>query len=267
MTLGVPSPLHITLAGHIPEATWVLLPHEMGVIADTAAEVVFENLGNASAMLLGPGFGLEDVTKNFMVNLFKPATQGGNTGIGFITSASEVVESEKPELPPLVLDADGLKLLTKIPEWPQKLPGLAVLTPHPGEMAELTGLRVSEIQVARLTTAEKYANEWGHVVVLKGANTVVAEPGGRTAVIPVASPALSSAGSGDVLAGIIVGLRAQGVGGYESAVSGAWIHAQSGLKSAEYLGTDRSVVAGDLLSSMVDVIHDLEVPRQPPAPG
>ena len=193
-----------------------------------------------------------------MINLFKPASQSEKTGIGFITSVSDVGTSEKPELPPLVLDADGLKLLTKIPEWPQRLPGLAVLTPHPGEMAELTGLRVSEIQAARLTTAEKYANEWGHVVVLKGANTVVAEPGGRTAVIPVASPALSSAGSGDVLAGIIVGLRAQGVGGYESAVSGAWIHAQSGLKSAEYLGTDRSVVAGDLLSSMVDVIHDLD---------
>jgi NAD(P)H-hydrate epimerase len=258
VTLGVPSPLHSTLAGHIPEATWLLLPHEMGVISDGAAEVVFENLGNASAMLLGPGFGLEDATRNFMINLFKPASESGKTGIGFITNISDIGTKEKPELPPLVLDADGLKLLAKIPEWPQKLPGEAVLTPHPGEMAELSGLEVSEIQAARMTTAEKYANEWGHIVVLKGANTVVAEPGGRTAVIPVASPALSSAGSGDVLAGIIVGLRAQGVGGYESAVSGAWIHAQSGLKSAEYLGTDRSVVAGDLISAMVDVIQHLD---------
>ena len=258
VTLGVPSPLHSTLAGHIPEATWVLLPHEMGVIAETAAEVVFENLGKASAMLLGPGFGLEDTTKNFMENLFKPASQGGKTGIGFITSASEVVASEKPELPPVVIDADGLKLLAKISDWPQKLPGEAVLTPHPGEMAELTHLEVSEIQAKRITTAEKYAEEWGHIVVLKGANTVVAEPGGGTSVIPVASPALSSAGSGDVLAGIIVGLRAQGMRGFEAAVSGAWIHAQCGLKSAEYLGTNRSVIAGDLLSSMIDVFHDLE---------
>ncbi len=95
-------------------------------------------------------------------------------------------------------------------------------------------------------------------MVLKGANTVIADPAGRTSVIPVASAALSSAGSGDVLAGIIVGLRAQGMEGYESAVSGAWIHAQSGLKSAEYFGTDRSVIAGDLLSSMVDVLQDLD---------
>lgn len=259
VTLGVPSPLHTSLAGHIPEATWLLLPHEMGVIADTAAEVILENLGKASAILLGPGFGLEDTTKNFMTNLFKPASQSGKIGIGFVTSVREIDTGNKPALPPLVVDADGLKLLAKIPEWTQKLPGEAVLTPHPGEMAELTGLAVSEIQAARIETAEKYAYEWGHVVVLKGANTVVAEPGGRTGIIPVASPALASAGSGDVLAGIIVGLRAQGLGGYESAVCGAWIHAQSGLKSEEYLGTNRSVIAGDLLSSMVDVIHELDI--------
>jgi NAD(P)H-hydrate epimerase len=258
VTLGVPSPLHNILAGHIPEATWLLLPHEMGVIADSAAEVVFENLGKASAMLLGPGFGLEDTTRNFMEDLFNPSTSGGKSGIGFITSASESPGSGKPELPPLVIDADGLKLLAALPDWAEKINGKAILTPHPGEMAELTGLKVREIQAERISIAEKYANEWGHIVVLKGANTVVAEPDGRTSVIPVASAALSSAGSGDVLAGIIVGFRAQGLGGYESAVSGAWIHAQSGLKSAEYLGTNRSVIAGDLLTSMVDVIHELE---------
>jgi NAD(P)H-hydrate epimerase len=258
VTLGVPSPLHNILAGHIPEATWLLLPHEMGVIADSAAEVVFENLGKASAMLLGPGFGLEDTTRNFIEDLFNPSTSGGKSGIGFITSASESPGSGKPELPPLVIDADGLKLLAALPDWAEKINGKAILTPHPGEMAELTGLKVREIQAERISIAEKYANEWGHIVVLKGANTVVAEPDGRTSVIPVASAALSSAGSGDVLAGIIVGFRAQGLGGYESAVSGAWIHAQSGLKSAEYLGTNRSVIAGDLLTSMVDVIHELE---------
>lgn len=259
VTLGVPSPLHTTLAGHIPEATWVLLPHEMGVIAESAAEVVLENLGNASAMLLGPGFGLEDATKNFMEGLFNPKTPGVKSGIGFVTSLSDHQAVNKPDLPPLVIDADGLKLLAGISDWSEKLPGKAILTPHPGEMAELTGLKVSEIQAERIPIAEKYAKKWGHIVVLKGANTVIAEPGGRTSVIPVASPALSTAGSGDVLAGIIVGLRAQGLEGFEAAVSGAWIHAQSGLKSAEYLGTNRSVIAGDLLASMVDVIQELEI--------
>lgn len=258
VTLGVPSTIHIALAGHIAEATWVLLPHEMGVIAESAAEVVYENLGKSTAMLLGPGFGLEDATRNFMENLFNPTTPGGKSGIGFVTSTSKSASLEKPELPPLVIDADGLKLLARIPRWPEKLPGEAILTPHPGEMAELTDLKTSEIQLDRISIAEEYAHKWGHIVVLKGANTIVAEPGGKTSVIPVANSALSCAGSGDVLAGIIVGLRAQGLGGYESAVSAAWIHAQSGLKSAESLGTNRSVIAGDLLLSMVEVFQHLE---------
>jgi NAD(P)H-hydrate epimerase len=258
VTLGVASPLHLALAGQIPEATWLLLPHEMGVIDESAAEVVFENLGKASAMLLGPGLGVEETTRKFLINLLMAPPTIGKPGIGFVTTASKETTSEKQELPPLVVDADGLKLLASIPAWASKLPGPAVLTPHPGEMAVLTDLQVSEIQSERIATAEKYAGKWGHVVVLKGANTVIAEPGGRTAVIPVANPALASAGSGDVLAGIIVGLRAQGMEAYESAVSGSWIHAQSGVKSAKSLGTNTSVIAGDLLSSMVEVIQDLQ---------
>jgi NAD(P)H-hydrate epimerase len=258
VTLGIASPLHSALAGQIPEATWLLLPHEMGVIAESAAEVVYENLGKTSAMLLGPGFGMEDTTRDFLINLLTASSSIGKAGFGFVTSASKGSANEKQDLPPLVIDADGLKLLASIPDWPSKLPASAVLTPHPGEMAVLTDLQVSDVQAERIATAEKYSQKWGHVVVLKGANTVISEPGGRTSLIPVASPALSSAGSGDVLAGIIVGLRAQGMGAYESAVSGSWIHAQSGIKSAEYLGTNISVVAGDLLSSMGEVFHELD---------
>ncbi len=258
VTLGVPAPLHSALAGQIPEATWLLLPHEMGVIADGAAEVVIENLEKVSAILLGPGFGLEDTTKNFLINLLFAIPHGGKTSIGFVAPANKETAGEKQELPPLVIDADGLKLLARIPDWASKLPQPAVLTPHPGEMSVLTDLEVSEIQSTRVETAEKYAHEWGHVVVLKGANTVIAEPGGRTSLIPVASPALARAGSGDVLAGIIAGLRAQGLEAYEAAVSGSWIHAQSGIKSGETLGTNTSVVAGDLLASMVRVIQELE---------
>lgn len=258
VTLGVPAPLHSALAGQIPEATWLLLPHEMGVIAESAAEVVLENLEKVSALLLGPGFGMEDTTKDFLIDLLSSSPHSGKTSIGFVAAANKGIASEIQELPPLVIDADGLKLLAKIPDWASKLPQPAVLTPHPGEMSVLTDLEVSEIQSARVETAEKFAHEWGHVVVLKGANTVIAEPGGRTSIIPVASPALARAGSGDVLAGIIVGLRGQGLEAYEAAVSGSWIHAQSGISSGEILGTNTSVVAGDLLVSMIGVIQELE---------
>jgi hydroxyethylthiazole kinase-like uncharacterized protein yjeF len=258
VTLAVPAPLHSALAGHIPEGTWLLLPDEMGVIAGNAAEVVLENLDRVTAMLLGPGFGIENETEDFLDKLFSSPTRNRRTGIGFIQATNSGDTTEKRELPPLVIVAVGLKLIARIPEWQIKIPKPTVLTPHPGEMAVLTGLKINEIQPQRVETAERFAREWGHVVVLKGANTVIAEPGGRTAIIPVASSSLARAGTGDVLAGIIVGMRAQGVGAFEAAVSGCWIHAHSGLKAAKSLGTNTSVLAGDLLRSMVDVIHDLE---------
>jgi NAD(P)H-hydrate epimerase len=157
-----------------------------------------------------------------------------------------------------VFDADGLKLLAQIKDWYQKIPAPAVLTPHPGEMSVLTDLSKEMIQESRQQIASQYAKQWGHVVVLKGAFTVIAAPDGRATVIPVASPALARAGTGDVLAGLIVGLRAQGLDAYEAAVAGAWIHAQAGLYAADDLGTTASVLAGDVLDSVADVMSDLE---------
>jgi len=94
-------------------------------------------------------------------------------------------------------------------------------------------------------------------VVLKGAFTVIAGPDGQEAVIPVATPALARAGTGDVLAGLIVGLRAQGVEAFPAAMAGAWIHAHAGLMAAEILGNTASVLAEDVLNSVVDVITGL----------
>ena len=105
--------------------------------------------------------------------------------------------------------------------------------------------------------AGRYAKEWGHVVVLKGAFTVIASPDGRMTIIPVATPALARAGTGDVLAGLIVGLRAQGLDAYDAAVAGAFIHAQAGLLAAEILGTTASVLASDVLDAVPDVIAEL----------
>jgi ADP-dependent NAD(P)H-hydrate dehydratase / NAD(P)H-hydrate epimerase len=132
------------------------------------------------------------------------------------------------------------------------------LTPHPGEMSVMTGLSREEIQEDRQMIARKYAQEWGHVVVLKGAFTVIASPDGRVTVIPVASPALARAGTGDVLAGLITGLRAQGLDSFDAAVAGAWVHAQAGLYAADDLGTTASVLASDVLNSVADVMSDLE---------
>ena len=139
------------------------------------------------------------------------------------------------------------------------LPPETILTPHPGEMNVLTGLSTAEIQADRIGVAKKFAAGWGHVVVLKGALSVIAAPDGRAFVIPVATPALARAGTGDVLAGLITGLRAQGVPAFESAAAGAWIHAQAGLLAAEDMGQTASVLAGDVLASVPEVLSELVV--------
>jgi NAD(P)H-hydrate epimerase len=260
VTLAVPAPLHVALAGQFPEATWVLLPHEMGVISSNGVEILAKNFERASALLIGPGFGTENSTKEFVENLLegKYSAKKNVQRIGFVHQEPEKSAENKTKLPPLVIDADALRLVGQIKDWHTKIPAPAVLTPHPGEMAALTDLSKELIQEDRQKIALQYAKSWGHVVVLKGAFSVVAAPDGRATVIPVASPALARAGTGDVLAGLIVGLRAQGLEAYEAAVAGAWIHAQAGLYAADDLGTTASVMAGDVLNSISDVLSDLE---------
>lgn len=245
VTLAVPSILHPVLAGSFPEATWLPLPDEDGAIAASAEAELMKNLSRVTAILLGPGFGIKDTTGEFLRKLLSKE----GTEIPYAASTSV--------LPPAVVDADGLKLISRLPGWPELLPKSTILTPHPGEMSILTELSTSKIQADRLDTARRFSAQWGHVVVLKGAFTVVANPDGRVAVIPVATPALAKAGSGDVLAGLIVGLRAQGVAAFEAAAAGSWIHANAGLFAAQTLGNETAVLAGDLLKAISEVLTEM----------
>jgi len=238
VTLAVPEPLHPILAGHLIEATWLRLPHEDGFISSDAVEFLQAHLTRPTALLLGPGLGLQATTAEFLERLL--LSNGG-------------------DLPPLVLDADALKLISRQQDWYSKLPAPAILTPHPGEMAIISGIGLDEIRDNRLEVAERCAAEWEHVVVLKGANTIVAAPDGRTAVIAVATPALARAGTGDVLAGTITGLRAQGMDAFEAAACGVWIHAHAGLRAAASFNSTATVLAGDVLSALIDVMSDFSV--------
>ena len=257
VTMAVPSPLHEALSGQFPESTWVLLPHEMGVISADAARVVRQNIDRATAILIGPGFGLEDTTREFLYKLFTDGGLVNKGGIGFIHGTKTNRENEIIQTP-IIMDADGLKLIAKIPNWPEVLPSPAILTPHPGEMSVLTGLTTDAIQANRLDIARQYSIKWGHVVVLKGAFTVIAAPDGQLAVVLVASPALARAGTGDVLAGLIVGLRAQGIEAFQTACAGVWIHANAGLLAAKRMGNTASVIASDVLNAIPQVISDMQ---------
>lgn len=254
VTVAVPEPIQGFLVPMIPEATWLVLPHELGVIADSAADVILEELPNCQAFLLGPGFGQEQATLNFMKRLINPSAVAKQE-IGFVRH--EGVD-ETLKLPPLVIDADGLKLLVRIPDWEVHLPGQSILTPHPGEMSVMTGVPVAEIQAEREQTALDWAAQWGHVVVLKGAFTVVASPSGKATILPFATSALARAGTGDVLSGVITSFLAQGLQPYQAAILGCFIHGWSGEIAAGMIGSTAGVIAGDIAELIPTAISELE---------
>jgi NAD(P)H-hydrate epimerase len=170
----------------------------------------------------------------------------------------EYLFSPSPSMPRgVVLDADALNALAEVSKWWQRMECEAVLTPHPGEMARLTGLSVAEIQTDRLKIAQRMAAEWQKVVVLKGAYTVIAAPDGRAKLNPSANPGLASAGTGDVLSGAIAGMLAQGLSLFDAACCGVYLHSAAGEMVREELG-DAGMVASDLLPVLPKVIKRLK---------
>ena len=138
-----------------------------------------------------------------------------------------------------VLDADGLNAAAQLLAEGKTLPhpaGELIVTPHPGEMARLTGLSAAEINADRKEIARQYAKKWNVVVVLKGSHTVVAAPDGRACVNPTGNPGLARGGSGDVLAGMIGGLCAAGLPPLEAAKCGVWLHGAAADRAAARLG-------------------------------
>ena len=237
VTLATATSLQPILAAKLTETTYLPLPESSpGVISDEAVSLVLSELGNYNVLLLGCGLGQSEPALSLIRSvLFQP----------------------KSALPPLVLDADAINTLAKTPDWWRKLTDDAVLTPHPGEMARLTGVSVAEIQADRAGMAKREASEWGKTVILKGAYTVVAAPDGRCRISPLANAGLASAGTGDVLAGVIAGQLAQGLSLFDAATLGVWLHAQAGEMVKANLG-DAGMIASDLLPVLPLVIKQLK---------
>lgn len=264
VTVAAPQVIVPTLAGMLPEATWVLLPHNMGVINEHAVKVLREESADYTAMLIGPGVGQEDETGEFLRELLQPQEEIRHSrALGFVpVEADDGGDNpgHNSELPPLVLDASGLYLLSQIDDWADLLPPGTVLTPHPGEFARLAEMDIDAVQDDRVNVAREKAAAWDCVVVLKGAFTVVAAPDGRVAVLPFATPALASAGTGDVLAGVITGLLAQGVAPYEASLAGAYLHGLAGVRAGELIGAV-SATAGDVLEMLPDAFTQVAALR------
>jgi len=203
-----------------------------GAVGHAAYDSVLRQLAAAEAGVVGPGLGRDRSTWRLILDL---------------------VHHVKC---PLVLDADALNALADAPRSKSKLGKNRVLTPHPGEMARLTGKTIEAIGADRMGAARKAAKEWGAVVVLKGARTVVAHPDGRSSEDPHEVPALATGGTGDVLSGIIGALIAQGSDPYAAAVSGVYIHAAAGRRISQRLG-ESGLLAGDLLLEIPIVMNVL----------
>lgn len=157
---------------------------------------------------------------------------------------------------PMVIDADGLNNLAEIPRWWQRLRARVVLTPHPGEMKRLLVGGGFEARIDdRQATAREFARLTGCVVVLKGHHTVIADAK-RAEINATGNPGMATAGSGDVLTGIIAGLLGQGVGLFEAAWLGAWLHGRAGDLAAKRQG-QVSVIATDILDELPNAMRQV----------
>jgi NAD(P)H-hydrate epimerase len=185
-------------------------------------------------------------------------------GIGQHPETAEFVRTvvNKYSLP-LVLDADGLNAFDgRMDSFHQDLrpPGSTVLTPHPGEMARLTGKTTTEIQAQRLAVAREFSKKFGVTLVLKGFRTLIASPDGQVEVNPTGNPGMAKGGTGDVLTGLVAGLMAQfpnhPVG--EVATAAVYLHGLAGDLAAEKLG-QHSMLAGDLLENIPQAYKELAI--------
>ena len=238
VTLACGRSIYPILASKLSETTFEPLDDKDGFLSAEEASAVRRALAvrDYNALLIGPGLGQHGYVTAFMKALL-PAL------------------SEK-DLCAIVLDADALNNLAKVDHWWQMLKLPTVITPHPGELSRLSGLTTDEIQADRLAVARRSAAEWDVTVVLKGANTVIAAPDGRARLSPFANPGMATGGTGDVLAGAITGLIAQGVDPFDAASLGVYLHALAGDLVRHDLG-DAGMLAGDVAAALPRAIKKL----------
>jgi hydroxyethylthiazole kinase-like uncharacterized protein yjeF len=203
-----------------------------GAVGHAAYDAVLRHLSAAEAGVIGPGLGRDRSTWRLILDL--------------------ALHAECP----LVLDADALNALADSARKKTRLGKNRVLTPHPGEMGRLLGKTTEQVQTDRAGAARKAAKEWGAVVVLKGAHTLVAHPDGRLSEDPHEVPALATGGTGDVLSGVIAALIAQGSDPFTASVTGVYLHAAAGRRISQRLG-DAGLLASDLLPEIPLVMNVL----------
>lgn len=209
----------------VPEAVCVpVKPNNKGTLCPDSLNLP-RLLSGCSAALIGPGMGNNEDTARLVKELI-----------------------ENSEIP-LVIDADGINALSDSIDIIKKSKAPVILTPHPGEMARLCSLTVSEVEENRVEIAKDFAVKHGCVLVLKGADTIVATPSGEIYFNLTGNPGMSTGGSGDALAGITLSLLAQGFSAQESAKAAVYLHGEAGDKAAAKLG-ECAMLPSDLIKEL-----------------
>lgn len=233
VTAAVPKSIWSVVASQVCEVMTLPLPTEGDALAKGAADVLIERLKTQNVLLAGCGIGTGESVKKTLLALLNAC--------------------EKP----IVLDADGINLLKGNINIVKNKTVPMVLTPHPLEFSRISGHSMEYIAANRLKAATAFAQSYQLVLVLKGADTIVAHPDGSAAICPLANSGLATAGSGDVLAGIIASLLAQGLSAADAADLGVWLHAQAGMAARKRLGA-RAMLAGDVLNALPEVLSAAE---------
>ena len=233
VTLGIPQSINdIVETATLEAMTAPLDSAGKAHLTLAALDPLLELSQDKSALALGPGLGTHEETQKLVTALVK--------------------ESNRP----LVLDADGLNCIAHDPSLLKQRKAPTTLTPHPGEMARLTGLSSREIQADRLGVARQFAARYKVILVLKGAGTLTALPDGTTFFCPTGNPGMASGGMGDVLTGIIAGLTAQGMAPEDAARAGAFLHG----RCADFLAQTKGpwgFKASDLITALPGIFLQL----------
>ncbi len=234
VTVAVPKSALPSTASVRPELmTEPLDETESGRVRFAEADHLLEMLKKMTVLAIGPGLGTEDETVRLVKRLYD--------------------ETEVP----VVADADALNAMAG------DLPATSktrVLTPHPGEMARLTGKSTKDVQADRLGVAQQLSKQSGAAVVLKGDRTIIAFPDGETWVNPTGSPAMATGGTGDILTGMIAGLVAQHPKNWKRAVVAAvWLHGRCGELAARHWG-EEATLATDLLDFLPEAMNEVRPP-------
>ncbi len=239
ITLAVTEKMLPIYASSFHESTFVLLPDE-DIESFERSKAFIKHLSGYRSLLIGPGLG-----------------QSANTREVLLQILEYLRNHPDEERPKLVIDADGLNNLSALEHWWTLLPKDSVITPHPGEMARLCGgQKVSGGNIDRLELARNKAKDWQVTLVLKGACTIVAHPDGRTRINWEANPALATAGTGDVLAGMVAGLMAQGLQTFEAASASVYLHTAAANNVSVEIG-HAGLLASDLLPQIPRVMAKL----------